>query len=115
MTATENKNLRFTVYYRGSPVKIVLIPNQRLHHFEGKQTEEGYQCRGTVLEHLGHGVSRESTSWGRDCDGGYKSGDKAYCAAENLYAEENYYGDKIPRWEDLEASNYDQYAEAAGY
>jgi hypothetical protein len=115
MTATENKNLRFTVYYRGSPVKITLKPNQRLNHFEGKQTEEGYQCYGTVLEHLGHGVRRQITSWGRDCDGRWSSRDDEYCAAENLYAEENYYGDKIPRWEGLGSTNYDQYAEAAGY
>lgn len=91
------RNIRFA--WNGT--KITLSPGQKLNHYQGGPTEEGYSWRAVEFTYDGTSVLANCASGGRDCDGPVEQ-----------------YADLIlinGKWECQRAHQRDHYAEAMGY
>lgn len=117
------KNARFQIWHNGGWVKVTLKPGQTITVHEGGPTDEGYSHEVSTYSHGGDGVYSEYHSFGRDCDGNHEYHSSSFCPLDDLKARDMYdetgaddsVGIFAPLWERSSASQYDQYAELAGY
>ena len=124
-------NARFWAYTHGGPVKITLIPGQSLVYTTACTHEEGWSRESTRWVHEGDKVSREEIHDGTDCDGrqthrwlsdsllgALSSGFSPLADVEPDYLDGDpatWRGVTYPDWQDIDRSQRDQFAEAAGY
>jgi hypothetical protein len=88
--------------------------SKRLH--TEYDTDEGYSCTDVKFTLKDDIVYQERSDTGSDCDGGYGHYDDYVCNVKYMSSVTVVSdGTKIPAWERVKSSNYDQYAEAAGY
>jgi len=114
------KNARFWAYINGGPVKLMLRPGQHLEHAEGGLHEEGFSVARTWWELATDEpvVYRSYSVEGCDCDGRHGSYGSDSAKLDQLSFHQSYdmpAGVRWPNWTDRETSQYDQYAEMAGY
>ena len=126
------RNARFWVYWHDGWVKLTLKPEQSLEVGYGRLHDEGWCRYHQSWEHDGDRVLCASTSESADCDGRHSDYDDCECLLENLAAVQHEklcdFSDEYPegfmpdfdapltpKWEHIKASQYDQFAEAAGY
>jgi len=111
------KNARFLFWWADGFVKLTLKPGQSLSCYQGAKDEEGYNCTSVNFRYDVDDtkIYREDTTWGRDCDGGHSFKSESYCAVSRLRSHKLESGELIPTWEEIDSSQYDQYAEMAGY
>lgn len=110
------RNARFLVCIDAdSDATVTLSPGQTLTHNEGGPHEEGWWGRSTTWTHDGTGVYREWSTDGSDCDGRTGTSGEDYCPLADLRAHEGCAGVMFPKWDAIDARQYDQFAEAAGY
>ena len=126
---TNKPNARFWTHINGGPVKLALRPGQRLQHFTGGWTEEGWSSETNAWEYpTGKAaVYREWCLDGRDCDGRLTRSGADRCELQALQAgaeidgqfydhPEHWTGQRWPAWDQHDApTTYDEYAQAAGY
>jgi hypothetical protein len=114
------KNARFWICAPESYVKVTLRPGQSISFSHGGPHEEGYSYTHesyTYDEERG-GIVREHDTNARDCDGRIDRSSADFCFLHLLTAGQEGYQDsavRLPRWEDMRASQRDYSAEAAGY
>lgn len=114
MNATQTPNYRFWIYYKNSPVKLTIRPQQTIEIFEGGATEEGYDWTVNVYHHTGDELLRESTREARDCDGPLTQHTDCICTPDKLHSHE-FDGVKYPDWDRVKSWQRDIYAEQMGY
>lgn len=122
---TRERNARFWHWNsgagEGSWVKLTLHPGQTLSHYTYSPHEEGYSAEGVTWELDRETVTRTIDTDGRDCDGSHGWHCAQVCHIDRLGAMPPYYdadaalGIMGPDWQDIDASQYDEFAEAAGY
>lgn len=111
-----SKNARFLFWWGEDFVKLTLKPGQSLSCFNGGPDEEGYNACEVTFSYENDGmIYREDETWGRDCDGNHSANYKSYCHVNHLKAHKVESGELTPQWLHLDSSQYDQYAEIAGY
>lgn len=112
-------NARFWDFVNGDAVKLTLKPGQRLDHYQGGRTDEGWQSTATTwsLDAAGVFLTREIMSDGADCDGRMTSGCECIAAADPADFVPMYYTPELrrPNWQDVDRYHRDHAAEAAGY
>lgn len=106
------KNLRFCIYWNGGYVKLVLRPGQTVELSARCPTDEGYSFRQETYTYAPDGtLVCDVYSGGKDCDG--------FCSYSSTASADKFYtndlGYRVPQWEVESRSQYDQYAELAGY
>ena len=122
----KRQNIRFWVYHKGSYVKLTMRPDQRITTYHGGPTDEGYSFEEISYKYYEEGVvTKDTASGGRDCDGEHRYYWEESCKVKNLqvlityrstYQTKKYQDDPlIPAWEKVNESQYDQFAEMAGY
>jgi len=122
------KHARFWAYVNGCAVRLSLADGQTIEHFVGGPTDEGWESEATQWSRDGDTITREWCVDGRDCDGRLTSHGTDHCHIDQLSAGDlPYVGDEPdwirshwdgvvwPKWGDSVRSQYDEYAEAAGY
>jgi hypothetical protein len=112
-------NARFWDFVNGDAVKLTLKPGQRLDHYQGGPTDEGWHSSATSwsLDEAGVFLYRESMSDGVDCDGRLTSGCDVIASAKPADFVPMYYTPELrrPDWQDVDRYHRDHAAEAAGY
>lgn len=102
-------------------VKIAVPRNGSVWTFSGGPTDEGYSYMETVYCWDGVVLTRRSYGSSRDCDGPRESSQEDVCVGwghpivwvgDELVQDKRY---DTPRWEEVESSQRDYFAEAAGY
>lgn len=132
---------RFWVWECGGWVRLTLRPGQELSRMSGGACEEGFDCWGVTYRNEGGEIICDSRNWGRSCDGGYSVEQTCrLTGAERVdvtarwspgswmpasFQPIAWFGeyelhdlaDNVRRstWERVEASQWDEFAEAAGY
>ncbi len=109
------RTARWWHWHKDSWVKLSLRPGQVIELTGGGQHEEGYSCWAERFEHVGNGITSETCTWGRDCDGGHEDSWEGFCSIYNLASREGHDGTPVPRWTTVDAAQRDEYAEMAGY
>src|SRR5262245_45210739 len=118
------RTVRFWVFYRNSFVRLSLRPGQTLRADHGGRTDGGDSHTGHRWHYDAEGgmVGWEGTTWGRDCDGRYESGNTSAFPVGNAAKRDmgellgsDYTGILAPEWTTLERIQRDDTAEAAGY
>jgi hypothetical protein len=115
-TPKPGPNARFWTTINNSPVKITLKPDETLEWGRTEPTNEGYSHEGLSFSHDDGIVVCEAANGGRDCDGVLYSYSTLACPREQLarrLCTEN--GLLFPAWKQVNADQYDQYAQAANY
>jgi len=116
----EKETARFWVFWQRGWVKISVPRGKSRRMFESHAHEEGYSFTDETYYHMEDGtLVAECVSGGRDCDGRLEH----YTTLEghaNLIDDPHYDKDDDeiyirPRWKVVERSQWDQYAELAGY
>ena len=118
-------NAKIWINYKGSIVKLTLKPNQTIHTYEYKPTDEGFHAIGHSYRHDGENIHNSWMDEGRDCDGMHAVYGECYCrideTQDNVLMSQNAKGEEYieayyPNWQKLESDEvYDQYAQLAGY
>lgn len=122
-------NIRFWVHANEGLCKLTLKPGQTLSHRQGGPTDEGWSWCGQTWEYDEHeGLVKHSiTTEAQDCDGRHGDYRDFECRIEHLAVYQATLWDdllgqpvevpgvRLPKWEKAGASQYDQYAEMAGY
>tara|TARA_R110000868_G_scaffold145660_2_gene365990 strand:- start:3053 stop:3430 length:378 start_codon:yes stop_codon:yes gene_type:complete len=110
-------NARFWTWVNNGPVKITLRPNQTLRHHSCCDTDEGWSADSEVWTLRDGVVERELVSDGVDCDGRLTQYHSDECPIQDLHDHEAYEAEDymVPDWNVVSASQYDQFAQAAGY
>ena len=132
---------RLWVFENGDWARLTLRPGQSLSHRSGGATDEGVAFDATTWRNVGGEVFADYQRWGRDCDGGYAANTTSRLTGEvdvdvtarwspgswmpatsepiAWFGEYELHdlADNVRRstWERVEASQWDEYAEAAGY
>lgn len=109
------RNARFWVFINDSPVKLTLRPGQTLRWCHSSPTEEGWSAEGYTYHHEGDRVTLEHVTDGRDCDGRLRQIYVDFVSLDDLAAGNVFEGIAYPKWESVEGSVYDEYAQAANY
>lgn len=111
------ETLRLVVSGKGAgDVHISLRDGESLTWGYGETTEEGYHSESYTWERDGGTIYCHHWTSGRDCDGGYGTDRALSCPHYRLKAWDVGDGRPArPEWDFDENSNYDQYAQAAGY
>ena len=128
-------NVRFWEHVNGGPVRLTLRPGQRLNHCQGAPTEEGHAWQAETWEYDPDAgiVTVEYDSGGRDCDGRHGRHVDYHCQVADLVSgyepaagtrfdeyhtrleRPHWLGVRWPKWQKGTASQYDEFAELAGY
>lgn len=110
-------NARFMVWANGDNVPITLRPGQSLSWSGGGPCDEGYSNTGFTAELDASTGIVYLENWydARDCDGRVTSERRLQCHVMRLKASKNGYGHPFPDWQDVDHSQRDYSAEAAGY
>ena len=132
---------RFWVWECSGWVRLTLRPGQSLSHWTGGATDEGVAFEATTWRNEDGDVFADYQRWGRDCDGRYAENTTSrLTGAERVDATAlwspgswmpasfqpvEWFGDyelhdaadnvRRSTWERVEASQWDEFAEAAGY
>ena len=114
---------RIWILWSGDWVKVSMSPGEELHCGHSESHEEGFSARYLTLSFDGFEVVREDHTRARDCDGYTESTSTSYTTLVDLKRGLRCLGDDMkplpgmrqPVWQDSESSQYDQYAQAAGY
>ena len=126
------RNARFWVWWHAGWVKLTLRPDQALTAGYGGPTEEGWSVYRESWFHAGNHILRECTSNSSDCDGRHSHYSDDACPLDQLAVRSHvrqtpwveglgceFVADAdaplTPDWQEVQASQYDQFAEAAGY
>ena len=115
------RNARFWVWENGAPVKLTLRPGQSLAWASGGPTDEGWHRDETRWFYPADEpfVYRAWCSDGADCDGRLTRAGEDRCYLPALRHPHHTDPDDpsicYPRWEELSASQRDQFAEMMGY
>lgn len=128
------KNARFWSIINDSPVKLTMRPGETMRHYSGGATDEGWSGEGHEWEYVEGdqdypaSVHETICHEGRDCDGGHSTVSEWSCEIEQLMSGQEckgfglskleamaWNGVRLPRWQEGSVSNWDQFAEAAGY
>lgn len=107
-----------TPYGDSTWVKLTLKPGQELTRYRRGPTDEGWASEEQTWRHCGDHITYVSVSDGRDCDGRLTRTYVSSCSIWELMDGRNDYwpaGINPPNWQKVEASQYDEYAEAMGY
>ena len=118
MTSTTERTARFWTLGPGcSPVKIGLRPGESLSHSHAWDNGEGWSRAAQTWTHEGERITREVYTSANDCDGRHSSEETQACAIDRLahYADTDGGGERWPAWGEARGSQWDQFAEAAGY
>ena len=112
------KNARFWIFYNGDHVKLTLEPGQTVSFGQGGPDDEGWHYYGETIE-LSCDGAELALSWvsdGADCDGRLTRGGDLIASADPADFIPCYEFDgRRPDWQDADAWQRDQYAEAMGY
>lgn len=123
----KQKNARFWIWWNESHVKLTLEPGQTITIGYGGATDEGNSWHSETYEFDGEVVECSIADEGRDCDGGYGHYANYCCHIDRLKQEQacawddnlamsvEVPGVMLPEWKERCRSQYDQFAEAAGY
>lgn len=132
---------RLWVFENGDWARLTLRSGQTLSHGSGGATEEGVAFEATTWRNVDGEVFADFQRWGRDCDGRYAENTTCRLTGEERcdatapwapgswlpasFQPIDWFGDyelhdladkvRRPTWERIEASQWDEYAEAAGY
>ncbi len=110
------RNARFWTWTDAGWVKITLKPHTSVETAHADDCDgEGYSCERDHWSHTGDCVIHSWSSEGRDCDGPFGHYSVSAAALDELASVEVDDGTMIPKWESVSASQYDAFAEAAGY
>lgn len=111
ITDQHRRQLRINVWANGQITQITLKPHQPLTHASYGPTDEGWAGLAQTWEwDGGRYITRQCTSEGRDCDGGYRHDDDHIATVESMG------DDRRPIWQRQGHSRvWDEFAEAAGY
>ena len=116
------KNVRFWTLIHGCPVKLTLSIEQSISWGCVEPTEEGWSSEYGQWYFDGEYVYREWFTDGRDCDGRLSTYQHQLCEPSKLKAWKDPgnacgqpFGVDFPYWEDIDNSQRDYQAEAAGY
>ncbi len=114
---TTTPNARFWIYLNDSFTKITLRPGQTVSHYWAAKHDEGWSSEYQQWTHDGSSVVREMTRDGRDCDGRLCTDQRDQCPLEQLHSWPCTLPNApmLPSWQDIETTQYDQFAEASGY
>ena len=112
-----NKTARFWIWENGDWVKLSIRPGQTLSHAKYHRHDEGWSDVYASWENLGGVVERSVEIHNQDCDGRHGESYTDTCLIEELTARDTKIEGTplLPRWQEMSAENYDQYAELAGY
>lgn len=113
-------NARFWVWVGSGPVKLTLRDGERITHARFKTDEEGWSRLEQAWAFDGSVVTWEQALMARDCDGRIDRYSVVECPLERLRAIEcsvEYHKDtgNWPVWKNVDYSQRDYQAEAAGY
>jgi len=116
------RNCRFLVFINGGDVKLTLRPDQKLEHYQGGPTDEGWssEYHSWSLGHDGSTLFREYISDGSDCDGRLTRSNIARASTDpaTFHAGYDPYKDRpklFPYWTEDRAEQRDYAAEAMNY
>jgi hypothetical protein len=111
------KNARFWTYHIDGMVRLTLRESQSLRHSRWQETDEGWSSEATCWTLENGIITRETITDGRDCDGRLMRSFVDKCPLAMLAAQPAYDAPElmVPVWRDIESSQRDEYAEAAGY
>ena len=126
------RNARFWVWWHDGWVKLTLRPDQTLTAAYGGPTDEGWSSYCESWTHEGDRIVRECTSDSSDCDGRHSNYSDDACPLDQLavigHVKQTPWVEGIgcklvndpdapltPDWQEVKSSQYDQFAEAAGY
>lgn len=127
------KNARFWLWWHDGWVKITMRPDQTLEAGYGGRTDAGWSSYRERWSFDGDKVTCETESDGVDCDGRLTRWHKSECDLHHLaeishikqsdtFNEETFSwfvddpdAPLTPDWQKVNESQYDQYAEMAGY
>lgn len=113
------KTARFWVWHNEGFVRLAMQDGDKIEFLHGGPHEEGYTYTVECYRRDGDIIEYQRSTWGRDCDGGFGNNDDCHCHIRDLGArtERGFEPDAppLPAWVRGESSQYDEYAEAAGY
>ncbi len=117
MPATCPPNARFWFFNHNLEwTKLTLKPGQVLRWHKAWSHEEGWSSVGEEFTHEGDYVRWRAVDDGRDCDGRLTQYRELTCPLTQLREPVRYTPDYLlPAWEELDRSQRDYTAEAAGY
>jgi len=109
------RNVRFTVFHKGSPVVITLKPGQRIDIQEYCRTDEGYDSSREryAYSECGQFLYCEFDSAASDCDGPLYRSSESVCEPWADDSRNEYGG--FNNWERVSYSQHDVFAEQMGY
>ena len=109
------KNARFWIWENNGWIKLTLRPGQELTWTAFSTHDEGWSRYSTVWEYCGDVVECHQYVDGCDCDGRH-SQDIVHTTPIDTLPHGNVFDLPVsPHWTEGESSQYDQYAELAGY
>ena len=127
------RNARFWIFWKGDWVKITLKPEQTITIHEFSHTDEGWSstCETYLYDGEDERVICSIANESRDCDGKHGHYSDYHCPVGELASLEReeitewtvggemvgtgVFRPSRPNWQELTASQYDQYAETMGY
>lgn len=117
------KTYRFWAWVCDGWVRIKLKPEQVQSWGHTERHEEGFSATFIRWEHDGETITEHYSTCGSDCDGRHSDYRTIYHNVSDNAEVDAYDGEldthgnliRVPAWQQGEASQYDQYAEMAGY
>ncbi len=112
------QNARFLIFVNDGFVKVTLRDGQALHWSKAWHNGEGWSAEGLSLSYDGGIVRRVDFTDGTDCDGRLSTTVETECDCGKLAGRDvSLDGERwrLPQWEEVNSSQYDQFAEMAGY
>ncbi len=107
-------NARFWEWINDDWVKITLKPGQVLEWSQGYPTEEGWHRESRLWSHEGKQIRYYGQTDGVDCDGRLTNNYEFVAKINEL--DTRVRGDyTLPKWTEVASSQYDQFAQMAGY
>ena len=118
-----NKTYRFWTWVCDGWVRIKLKPEQTLTWGCHEPHEEGYSATCICWEHDGETITEHYATYGSDCDGRHQDNRTTFHHVADHSVFEVYDGEldthgnviRVPAWQQGECSQYDEFAELAGY
>lgn len=108
------KTARFNLCFCYKTIRLALEDGESLSGRRSWRTDEGYSYESFTVRRDGDMILLDRESGGRDCDGEIGYYDSFRCHVLDLAKCVTDLG-KFPNWRRTQGSQYDQFAEAAGY
>ena len=118
--AVNEQNARFWLWHHQGWVKLTVKPNQTVSFSRAGAHDEGWYRNSSEITCVDSEVIWDYCNDGADCDGRQTTTGRLVCKVEDLATERSYDAETelthmVPKWEKMSSSQYDQYAELAGY